>query len=119
MLDLEPIKKRLEAASEPPWQDEITNDGDIVVHIPRGHDVYLGGMEGTCPACFGNQEFIAHARQDIPNLVAEVERLREENAELQKAYDLAYRRPDDNMTVTRITGTVNGVTVNYPKEEQL
>jgi hypothetical protein len=38
----------------------------------RGEDIELGG------ATVADQDFIAHARQDVPRLLDEVERLRQE-----------------------------------------
>jgi hypothetical protein len=76
--EIERIKKRCEQATIGPWQsfvekrDQISGSDFIMT---AQEDIYLTG------ATIQDQDFIAHARQDIPNLIAEIERLR---AELQK-----------------------------------
>jgi len=74
-LDLEPIKAReAKTTNGPWWYDGITfiftkiARSDQMVAEPRGFgaDLPLGD----------NAEFIAHAREDVPALVREVERLR-------------------------------------------
>ena len=64
--EIEAIRKRAEMATEGPWQ----KDGAIDIHSPNGTEVAAawGG--------YADQEFIAHAREDIPKLLAEIERLR-------------------------------------------
>ena len=65
--ELNAIKKRVEKATPCPW---VFNGSEIVSeHIPNT------GIAGaiTDEDC----EFIAHAREDVPKLIAEVERLRE------------------------------------------
>ena len=66
--EIEAIRKRAEMATEGPWQ----KDGAIDIHSPNGTEVAAawGG--------YADQEFIAHAREDIPKLLAEIERLRTE-----------------------------------------
>jgi hypothetical protein len=71
--DLEEIKKRCVAATPGPWKSyvegrEEMSGSDFI--MTEGEDIYLSG------ATVADQDFITHARQDIPNLVAEVERLR-------------------------------------------
>ena len=68
-LDLDPIKKRVAAATPGPWAfDSPTTH---IVHDLDGQVLDLGAMLMQEDA-----EFVMHARQDIPALVAEVERLR-------------------------------------------
>ena len=94
--DLEAIKARAAAATEGPWE---WDDPTIGQHWSRPEpwatvvddEVNCGGY------CYGGSsspiksdadgQFIAHAREDIPALVAEVERLREEREELQRRLD--------------------------------
>jgi hypothetical protein len=73
--ELNAIKKRCEAATEGPWRFADT-------HLRSG---FFSDHETVCDwgayAVVGsparrNQDFIAHAREDVPKLVAEVERLR-------------------------------------------
>ena len=85
--EIEAIRKRAEMATEGPWQ----KDGAIDIHSPDGTEVAAawGG--------YADQEFIAHARQDIPKLLAEIERSREL---LVKAYQYgvsseAYQKDGD------------------------
>jgi hypothetical protein len=72
------IKVRCDAATPGPWRSYVegrdhssgsdfimTGEGDS-----RGKDIELSG------ATTADQDFIAHARQDLPRLVNEVERLR-------------------------------------------
>ncbi len=71
--DLEEIKKRCDEATPGPWKSyvegrEEMSGSDFI--MTGGEDIYLTG------ATVADQDFIAHARQDIPKLVAEVERLR-------------------------------------------
>jgi hypothetical protein len=71
--ELEAIRKRAEAATEGPW-------------FVEGETVYSSGvlLAGAYPAMICDEcdeteaEFIAHARQDVPRLLAEIERLRNE-----------------------------------------
>ena len=70
---LSEIQKRLDAATSGPWKDYIEKrDGisgsDFI--MTEGEDIYLIG--GTA----ADYEFVAHARQDIPALLAEVRRLK-------------------------------------------
>lgn len=94
MIDLDAIRKRAEAATPGPW---ASYEGGNFVHITlsdyekrfkRSHDLgYTSGglfaaMLPHAPSRQTRQrfnkdaEFIAHAREDVPNLVAEVKRLR-------------------------------------------
>lgn len=81
---LDAIASRAEAAERGPW--EVTNggdnetstfidgpDGDVLIRNMRGHG-YLS--EEYVWVEEPNAQFIAHARTDIPALLAEVERLR-------------------------------------------
>ena len=72
--DLFAIKVRCEQATPQPWKayiearDEISGSDFIQT---GGEDIYL-----NAGASIADIEFIAHARHDIPRLIAEVERLR-------------------------------------------
>src|SRR5947209_5149372 len=64
--DLEEIKKRCEEATPGPWKSyvegrEEMSGSDFI--MTEGEDIYLTG------ATVADQDFIAHARQDIPKLV--------------------------------------------------
>ena len=73
-LDLEAIRQRVEAATPGPW--ELIGGGEFVT----GADVLVAPDDGGVTA--DNAIFIAHAREDVPALLAEVERLRDGIAEL-------------------------------------
>lgn len=77
-----------------PWADEITESGWL--------GVWAAGLEPNAVCGFGDMEetegfdhenaaFIAHAREDIPWLIAE---LRATSAVCRAALDLAGRRTD-------------------------
>lgn len=95
MLDLEEIKKRCEAATLGPWDvfvlhadgTIITIDGRFEIRTPD-YDV-CAEIPGSAPIRrLSDAKFIAHARSDIPALIAEVERLREVASGLDKQIEL-------------------------------
>lgn len=79
---IEAIRERAEKATEGPWNW----DGDFT-YTKRGmlepliwESEYKGiGVEET------DADFIAHSREDIPALLAEVERLQKQNEEYERA----------------------------------
>jgi len=80
--ELEEIETRANNASSAPWQSYVEGrdhtGGDDFVMVgegkQRGDDMYI--RRDTKPASTEDQDFIAHARQDIPRLIAEIRRLR-------------------------------------------
>lgn len=70
--DLAAIKNRCNRATKGPWKSYVEgrdhSSGSNFI-MTDGEDSYLSG------ASIADQDFIAEARQDIPNLVAEIERL--------------------------------------------
>lgn len=84
MLDLGPIKQRIEAASDGPW---------FVIHHPEwpGGKSRVDNKPETKHAHFGelafmerrNAEFVANIRQDAPAMVTEIEKNRKRIAELE------------------------------------
>lgn len=76
--DIEKIKLRCDAATPGPWRSFVegrdhTSGSDFIMTGEgenRGEDIELTG------ATIADQDFIAHARQDIPLLLQEIERLR-------------------------------------------
>lgn len=66
------MKKRCDLATEGPWKSYVEgrdhSSGSSFI-MTGGDDIYLTG------ASVADQDFIAEARQDIPKLIAEVERL--------------------------------------------
>lgn len=75
---LEQIEHRLAAATKGPWASFIEGRD----HLAGDSFIRTGGMDNESPdiylsgATLQDQDFIAHARQDIPMLLAEVRRLR-------------------------------------------
>lgn len=75
MLDIEPIKARLAAATPGPWQTITTVETDIgTEHLVTEADMDAGCI-GTSPQA-ADAELIANAPTDLAALIAEVERLR-------------------------------------------
>lgn len=75
-LDLDAIEARANAATPgPPWRWAVSDDRRWVDVTARGHDRVIATTYDDDLAAF-----IAHARADVPDLVVEVRRLREDNA---------------------------------------
>ena len=80
------IKARCETATPGPWVHEVTSDVQRVGPCAGFEDPYDGGGPRVVttviqawrkePGRLEDLRFIAHARTDVPDLVAEVERLR-------------------------------------------
>jgi hypothetical protein len=76
--ELEAIRHRCDNATPGPWQsfvegrDLTSGSSFIMTGYPgnRGNDIELIG------ATIADQDFIAHARQDVPLLLGEIRRLR-------------------------------------------
>ncbi len=78
--ELKGIRARCDAASPGPWRSYIEGrdhtSGSSFIMVGEGEgenradDIELSG------ATTADQDFIAHARQDVPRLLAEVARLR-------------------------------------------
>jgi hypothetical protein len=68
------IRKRAEAATAGPWK---YTDRDNVVYTANADYKYAVEVAEEIGHKFDG-EFIAHAREDVPKLIAEVERLRRE-----------------------------------------
>lgn len=83
--ELEEIRLRCEAATPGPWvsfiEDRDHSSGSSFIMTgegeSRGTDIELTG------ATVADQDFIAHARQDIPKLLHEIERLKAELSRTQ------------------------------------
>jgi hypothetical protein len=83
--ELDAIKIRYEATSVAPWvafiegRDCESGSSFIMTGIPKGENIW-GENRGEdleiSGASNADLDFIAHARQDIPVLVAEIERLK-------------------------------------------
>lgn len=82
MLDLGPIKAREKAATAGPWFGYKEKTECVACDIPTGCE-YTVSARNHVDICFlyadktgADAVFVAQARTDIPNLIAEVERLR-------------------------------------------
>jgi hypothetical protein len=84
--EIQKIKERYQATTIAPWVASIEGrdhesgshfimtgipNGDNIWQSKRGEDLEISG------ATIADLDFIAHARQDIPTLIAEIERLQE------------------------------------------
>lgn len=91
-LDLEAIEARANAATEGPWAAVLLSDVSDTSYVSMqdaedGSSLDIGScgifpdgvqsIEKNQNQIHANILFCAHARQDIPNLIAEVRRLRE------------------------------------------
>ena len=91
--ELAAIRARVDAASLGPWR--VFQKWRLEVEDANGEQVadigYIGYDDGpddeTRRFMEADSAFIAASRQDIPALLAEVERLRAENAALRKVID--------------------------------
>jgi hypothetical protein len=80
--ELQAIKARCDAATSGPWEAVVEgrdqSSGSSFIETPlgstRGYDIEMSG------ATEADYDFIAHARQDIPRLLQEIDRLRRELA---------------------------------------
>lgn len=84
---LNAIKERAEKATPGPWELD-TDDNGI---WNEGGRNYLGSVNLSIT----DAEFIAHAREDIPQLVAEVERLQKRLSECESLLSEAHDVLDD------------------------
>jgi hypothetical protein len=84
--DLQNIKKRYEATSIAPWiasiegRDHESGSHFIMTGIPKGENIWQekrGEDLEIIGATIADLDFIANARQDIPALIEEIERLQE------------------------------------------
>ncbi|MBX6362018.1 MAG: hypothetical protein IRZ03_18330 [Acidobacterium ailaaui] len=69
-IQLIEIEQRAEKATPGPWKVEASTEGDWV--LDSRDDVIAGTFVQE-----GDADFIVHAREDVPALIAEVRRLRE------------------------------------------
>jgi hypothetical protein len=80
--ELDEMDRRVGAASPAPWESFVEGRN----HESGDSFILIGGLDDTSPDMYvthdgapapaGDLDFIAHARQDVPRLVAEVRRLR-------------------------------------------
>lgn len=87
-FELKELEKRCNNTSKGDWKSYLEGgdhesgenfimtgikEGDDIWDKRRGTDIYLTGATSS------DQKFIAHARQDIPKLILEIKRLKENN----------------------------------------
>lgn len=83
-LDLDAIKARAGAATEGPWLN-YGGENYAIISAPEIDELAHVGSTNN------DAEFIAHARTDVPALLAEVERLRQVVALVHGVvYDMSY-----------------------------
>jgi hypothetical protein len=76
--ELEAIRRRCEAATAGPWESFVEGRE----HLGGNDFIRTGGLDDQSPdiellrASTADQDFIAHARQDIPRMLDEIERLK-------------------------------------------
>ena len=76
--DLERIERRCNAATKGPWESFVEGRD----HLGGSDFIRTGGLDDDSPdieligATVEDQDFIAHARQDVPRLLEEVRRLK-------------------------------------------
>ena len=76
ILDMDAIRQRCIMATPGPWKSYVEgrdHDSGSSFIMTSGEDIELIG------ASVADQDFIAHARQDVPQLLAEIQRLKAMN----------------------------------------
>jgi len=106
MTDLDAIKKRLAAATPGPWQECGAHRGgcDCRMVFAPGADMHVAtantanGEGMPCPdegQQAANAALIAHAPQDLAELIAEVEHLRRGNITVTERGEIRRHFPPD------------------------
>ena len=91
-LNLDAIKARCDAATPGPWAQGMAGDkllSEVDYYGAFGFVILNGDLSDDGQYGVADAAFIAHAREDVPSLVAEVERLRAV-LELARAVDWGY-----------------------------
>ena len=112
-MNLEAIEKRCEAATPGPWTWEETEAekagkdwGDIgkTLNAPKGRNVLnaFGYDASYVNVSDADAEFIAHARSDIPALIAEVKRLNAELIDYQHMSKVADGQAKQNVRLRKM-----------------
>ena len=76
--DIERIEQRCNVATKGPWESFVEGRD----HLEGSNFIRTGGLDDESPdieligATVEDQDFIAHARQDVPRLLEEVRRLK-------------------------------------------
>lgn len=74
MIDLEAIKARLASVGQTPWEKEVHTHADLgesqpITYLREGRKVVAEGVDDSLV------DFLLHARQDMQDLIAEIEAL--------------------------------------------
>lgn len=127
--ELAAIETRCDAATRGPWLLDDSGDiysagGTYTKYDREGylHTEWNGAIcivdSGVYPPWGDDAAFIAHAREDIPALIAEVRRLQ---AEIAEASDLLYTyvtRPEDKSLPSLVRESINNYRhVNRQKDD--
>jgi len=78
IAELDEIRQRTNAATPAPWESFVEGRD----HLGGSNFIRTGGLDDNCPdiemlaSTVADQDFIAHARQDIPRLLDEITALR-------------------------------------------
>jgi hypothetical protein len=94
--ELEAIRKRVEAATAGPWYNtrwDVATEPDCTTGYPSSPESICGTFDGEYienPNGINDAEFIAHARQDVPKLLAEIEHLTTELARIEEERENDY-----------------------------
>ena len=88
MIDIEAIEARASKASPAPWECDRNDSLRWPVYIVTKN--YKQGLGFFAPA---DAKFIAHSRQDVRDLIAEVKRLREALGKLNKTLEDEWCEP--------------------------
>jgi hypothetical protein len=94
-MNIKEIKAREQDATPGPWKHVETDDySEIYDSKSWGKSLRPLALVGSNIA---DADFIAHAREDIPVLLAEVERLQSENDTLKKALEMSVKSAQEAM----------------------
>lgn len=86
--DLKGVEERANAATPGPWNESKDSwdgteysvirgpEGEIVLQEPTSFSVYPSASFVTAEGMEADIAFAAHAREDVPKLIAEIRRLR-------------------------------------------
>jgi hypothetical protein len=106
---LDAIRARCEAATEGPWNTVTNRDRgpwvneDASVYLPDRLDLFIRNWKEGCL----NAVFIAKARQDVPDLLAEIERQRKVIKELERLGQIEFAADQDRFYISSIPTDVS------------
>lgn len=94
---LSEVKEREQAAGKERWFQD--SHGNVVYQDADDPETEFCIVECLGPNSKIDNEFIAHAKQDIPRLLQIIDVLGRENAELRSGIEAVYREQYDSMYV--------------------